>query len=188
MDRNKIIIVEGPQGTGKSTLANYLRDNMAGCQGMRLSGHKCKTIEGKKYSILMYNSFIELLKNMEKVPTDLVFDRIFFSEEVYARLGYKDYSFTDEYLKLLERLNALNYDIHYLALYLENVELFRQRLDRESHHNYQAFSIESSVNQQNVYMEIAKEVELCDNIDVHRIPMDDFEKSYTKIKTMFGIK
>jgi len=58
-------------------------------------------------------------KELVKVQTDFVFVRIFISEEAYARLGYKDYSLTDEYLKLLERLNSLNYNIHYLALYLE---------------------------------------------------------------------
>ena len=28
MEKQKLIIVEGPQGTGKSTLTNYLRDNV----------------------------------------------------------------------------------------------------------------------------------------------------------------
>lgn len=188
MDRNKLIIVEGPQGTGKSTLTSFFRTNIASTNLYSLSGQKDKTETGKKYSIIMYDALIEYLEKMQQVPMDMVFDRTFFSEEVYARLGFKNYSFTDEYQRLTERLNNLKYDVHYLSLYLENVELFRQRLDRESHHNYQAFSIESSINQQNIYMDIANELKSYDNINVHKIPMDDFDKSYTKIKTMFGIK
>ena len=188
MERNKIIIVEGPQGTGKSTLTSFLRTNIASTNLYSLSGQKDKTETGKKNSIIMYDALIEYLEKMQQVPMDMVFDRTFFSEEVYTRLGYKDYSFTDEYQRLTEKLNNLAYDIHYLGLYLENVELFRQRLARESHHNYQAFSIESSVNQQNIYMDIANELESYDNITVHRIPMDNFDKSYQKVKTMFNIK
>ena len=45
---NKLIIIEGPQGTGKTTLANYLRENMPGSNLYRLSGQKDKTESGKK--------------------------------------------------------------------------------------------------------------------------------------------
>ena len=34
----RLIIVEGPQGVGKTTLANYLRDNIVGSNLYRLSG------------------------------------------------------------------------------------------------------------------------------------------------------
>jgi len=112
---------------------------------------------------------------------DMIFDRTFTSEEVYARLGYKEYSFTDTYKSLSEELASLDYDIHYLSLYLKNVELFRKRLDRGSHHQYQAFSLENSVNQQNKYLEISEELSKYDSINVHQIPMDDFEKSYDEI-------
>ena len=188
MERNKIIIVEGPQGTGKSTLTNYFRDNIPSANLYRLSGQKDKTETGKINSITMYNALIKYLEDMQQVPMDMIFDRTFFSEEVYARLGYKDYSFTDQYQTLTKKLNNLNYDIHYLSLYLENVELFRVRLARESHHTYQAFSLESSVKQQNIYMDIASELEQYNNINVHRLSMDDFDKSYSKVKTMFNIK
>lgn len=188
MERNRLIIIEGPQGTGKSTLTNFLRDNIPSANLYRLSGQKDKTETGKINSITMYNALIEYLEKMQQVPMDMIFDRTFFSEVVYARLKFKNYSFDKENIKLTKKLNSLNYDIHYLGLYLENVELFRHRLARESHHNYQAFSLESSVNQQNEYMKIADELEAYSNINVHRIAMDDFDKSYSKVKTMFNIK
>lgn len=188
MEKSKIIIVEGPQGTGKTTLSNFFRENLAGANLYRLSGQKDKTLTGKKYSIVMYNALIEYLQAMQTVPMDMIFDRTFFTEEVYGRLGYKEYSFTDEYQKLVERFDELDYDIYYISLYLKNVELFRERLARESHHNYQTFSLENSVNQQNIYKDIADELEKNTSIKVIRMEMDDFDVAYERIREIFGIE
>lgn len=156
MKQNKMIIVEGPQGTGKTTLTNFLRDNIPGSNLYRLSGQKDKTITGKNISEEMYNSLLAYLKSMEDIPMDLIFDRTFFTEEVYGRLGYKEYQFTEIYNDLVRQLDALNYDIYLILLYLEDTNLFKARLDRKSHHNYQSFSIENSVNQQNIYLDLGK--------------------------------
>ena len=188
MKKSKIIIVEGPQGTGKTTLSNFFRENLPGANLYRLSGQKDKTLTGKKYSVIMYNALIEYLQEMQVVPMDMIFDRTFFTEEVYSRLGYKEYSFSDAYQKLVEKLNALDYDIYYISLYLKNIELFRERLDRESHHNYQSFSLENSFNQQKVYKDIAEELEKNTQINVIRMEMDDFEIAYDRIRERFGIE
>lgn len=188
MGKSKIIVVEGPQGTGKTTLSNFFRENLPGANLYRLSGQKDKTLTGKKYSVLMYDALIEYLQEMQAVPMDMIFDRTFFTEEVYGRLGYKEYSFTDVYQKLVKKFDALDYDIYYISLYLKDVELFRQRLARESHHNYQSFSLENSVNQQNVYKEIADELEQNTSINVIRMEMDDFGVAYEKIREIFGIE
>ena len=45
--KSKLIIVEGPQGTGKTTLTNYLRENLASSNLYRLSGQKDKSEKGK---------------------------------------------------------------------------------------------------------------------------------------------
>ena len=115
MKENRLIIIEGPQGTGKTTLANYLRENIKGSNLYRLSGQKDKTTDGKEYSIKMYQSLIKYLYRMQDIPMDLIFDRTFITEEVYARLGYKDYQFTDTYQKLVYDLSKLKYDIHYFS-------------------------------------------------------------------------
>lgn len=188
MERSKMIIVEGPQGTGKTTLANYLRDNISGANLYRLSGQKDKSQKGLNYSITMYDALIEYLSAMQNVPMDLIFDRTFTTEEVYARLGYKEYSFTNIYKTLIEKLNSLNYNIIYFSLYLEDSNLFKERLDRGSHHNYQSFSIENSIDQQNKYLEVSNELIKYDNINVYKIPMDDFEKAYTRIKEILELK
>ena len=184
----RMIIVEGPQGTGKTTLANYLRENISGSNLYRLSGQKDKTINGKKASEKMYYALLDYLKNMEDVPMDLIFDRTFFSEEVYARLGFKEYSFSDVYEKLLKKLSKLDFDIYYISLYLKNDDLFIERLARDHHNNYQAFSKENSVKQQNEYRSIAKDLKNIPTINVQEIAMDDFEKAYKKINKLFNIK
>lgn len=188
MERNNLIIIEGPQGTGKSTLASYLRDNIASSNLYRLSGQRDKTNKGLEQSKLMYDALFSYLQNMQNIPMDMIFDRTFTSEEVYARLGYKEYSFTEQYKRYSALLNELYYKIYYFNLYLENVDLFRQRLDRPSHHNYQAFSLDNSVNQQKAYRDVASELSTYDNINVIDLPMDNFEESYGQVRRILKMK
>ena len=78
----------------------------------------------------MYYDLLEYMKKMENLDINLLFDRTFFTEEVYCRLGKKDYSFTEEYEKLVSMLNDYDFDIYYITLYLEDTSLFAQRLNR----------------------------------------------------------
>ena len=43
MERSKVIIVEGPQGAGKTTLTNMLRELITSTNLIRMSGVKDKT-------------------------------------------------------------------------------------------------------------------------------------------------
>lgn len=186
---NKLIIVEGPQGTGKTSLTNYLRDNIASSNLYRLAGHRDKSKDGKGYSGMMYDALMDYLEKMQYVPVTTIFDRTVFSEEVYARLGYKPYSFSDIYYKTLNRLNKLNCNVYFLSLYLKDEKLYEKRLARERHHNYQSFSTHNSIDQQKVYKDLTDEIEeKYTNIKIYRIPMDDFDKAYKKIDKLFGIK
>ena len=141
----------------------------------------------------MYDVLIDYLEKMQFVPMDMIFDRTFMTEEVYARLGYKDYSFTECFTYNLFRLENLNYEKYYFSLYLEDVDLFRKRLDREEHHLYQEFSLQNSINQQNMYLELAmeiskKEINYDNPIQVVPLAMDDFDKSYTKVKKILRME
>ena len=97
----KCIIVEGPQGCGKTSLTNYLRDNIAASNLYRLTGNKDKTITGKEKSRKMYYALLNYMKEIENSDVNIIFDRTFFTEQVYALLGYKDYDFTYVYEELL---------------------------------------------------------------------------------------
>ena len=116
-DKSNIIIIEGPQGVGKSTLANFLRDNISMVNLYRLSGIKDKSVTGKNINKNMYLTLISYLETLEETGINLVFDRIFFSEQVYCMLGYKDYKFDDIYERLLQKLNILNFNIYLVILY-----------------------------------------------------------------------
>ena len=96
----------------------------------------------------MYDALIDYLEKMQSVPMDMIFDRTFMTEEVYARLGYKDYSFTECF-------------------------------------TYNLFRLENSINQQNMYLELAMEIskeEINYDNPIHVIPlaMDIFD--YTEVK------
>lgn len=177
--RGNIIIVEGPQGVGKSTLANFLRDNLPTTNLYRLSGILDKTLTGKEKNKTMYLGLINYMESLEETKLNLVFDRTFFSEEVYCKLGYKEYDFDDVYERLVKKLSYLDFDIYFVALYLENTKIYEERLKRV-HHNYQSFSIDSSVKQQNEYLKLADNLKDT-SINVLKIPMDDFDLGYKKL-------
>ncbi len=183
----KCIIVEGPQGCGKTTLVNYLRENIPASNLYRLSGAKDKTETGKIKSTKMYQALLNYMKEISTSDINLIFDRTFFSEQVYSTLGYKEYDFTDVYEELLKTLGNLNYDIYYISLYLKDTKVYEQRLKRE-HHTYQSFSIDNSVAQQNAYHNLLPGIKALKNTKVYEIATDDFDKAYNEINEILGIK
>lgn len=179
MAKGSIIIVEGPQGVGKSTLANFLRDNVPSANLYRLTGIKDKSSSGYEKNKIMYLGLINYMESLEEAELNLIFDRTFFTEEVYCNLGYKDYKFTDVYQRLVNKLAALDFDIYFAVLYLKDTNLYEERLNRQ-HHQYQKFSIQSSVDQQNEYLKLLDEIE-SPNIHKLKIAMDDFNDGYNEI-------
>ncbi len=192
MANSKVIIVEGPQGAGKTTITNYIRDIVPHTNLYRLNGISDSTKTGLQKSEKMYIDLLDYMKNMENLNINLLFDRTFFSEENYCRLGYKEYSFTEVYKKLVKRLNDLDFDIYYINLYLEDTLLFEQRLkrDEKAGPKYAKYKAENSINQQNTYLEMANEIEKdYKNIKVFNLKNDvSLEKMHSKIKEILDIK
>lgn len=178
-DRGNIIIIEGPQGVGKSTMANFIRENLASSNLYRLTGIKDKSITGYEKNKTMYLGLINYMESLEDTKLNLIFDRTFFTEEVYCRLGYKDYSFDDVYKRLVKKMSALDFNIYFVVLYLKDTSIYEKRLKRK-HHGYQAFSIDSSINQQNEYLKLMSEIKQ-KNIHKIKISMDDFDEGYEKL-------
>ena len=131
MSRSKIIIVEGAQGAGKTTITDYLRNTVKHTNLYRLSGVSDSTITGLEKSKKTYYDLLEYMKKLENLDINLLFDRTFFTEENYCRLGKKDYSFTEVYNDLLEIFSKLDFDIYYLTLYLKDESLYEERLKRD---------------------------------------------------------
>ena len=178
-NRGNIIIIEGPQGVGKSTMANFLRDNWASSNLYRLTGIKDKTKTGYDKNKRMYLNLLNYMEELEDTELNLIFDRTFFTEQVYCLLGFKEYKFDDVYERLVQKLNALDFNIYYVVLYLNDTSIYEKRLKRQ-HHQYQAFSIESSVNQQNTYLKLADNLNAA-NINVLKIATDNYEKAYNEL-------
>ena len=103
----------------------------------------------------------ENIKKLENTSVNLLFDRTFFTEEVYCRLGKKQYSFTEEYNKLLERFSKLDFDIYYVTLYLDDESKYAERLERSGKAVYESskFGVENSITQQKEYLKMSKEIE-----------------------------
>ncbi len=188
MNTSKLIIVEGPQGTGKTTVTDFIRYSMPYTNLYRLCGTSQSTPDGLDKSTAMYNALMSYIYELQKLDINLLFDRTFFTEEVYCRLGFKEYSFTDKYLEYAKKLNDMSYDIYYISLYLNDTSLYEKRLQRKDKGitKYAKFNVESSVKQQQAYLQLASEIEEnYKNIKVYKVANDgDFEELKSKIKSI----
>lgn len=192
MANSKLIVVEGAQGAGKTTITDFIRHSLKHTNLYRLSGTSDSSPTGLEKSKEMYVDLLEYIKKLENKSINLLFDRTFFTEENYCRLGKKQYSFTEVYNKLLEEFSKLDFEIYYITLYLEDITLYEKRLARDGKANvdYAKFSAENSIEQQNTYLEMAKEIKnKYPNIKTINIPNDkDLEITKNAIKDFIGYK
>lgn len=188
MANSKIIVIEGAQGAGKTTITDYLRNSVKHTNLYRLSGISDSTKAGLQKSKKMYEDLNEYIKKMENLNINLLFDRTFFSEENYCRLGFKEYSFTEVYNKLLDDFSKMDFEIYYITLYLKDENLFEERLKRDGKVKpaYAKFSAQSSVNQQRVYLQMSEEIkQKYSNIHVYNIenskPLENVQNELKEI-------
>lgn len=175
MANSKIIVVEGAQGAGKTTITDYIRNTLSYTNLYRLCGTSDSTITGKKKAREMYEDLLEYMKKMENKSINLLFDRTFFTEENYCRLGKKEYSFTDVYERLLQYFAGLDFEIYYITLYLEDESKYSEILNRGEKAVFKGseFAADNSRNQQKVYLQIAAEIkERYPNINVFNVRND----------------
>lgn len=186
MANSKIIVVEGPQGAGKTTVTDFLRHTLPYSNLYRLCGTSDSTITGKKKAEDMYVDLLEYMEKLENKSINLIFDRTFFTEENYCRLGIKEYSFTDAYEKLLDKFASLDFEIFYLTLYLKDENEYIERLKRDGKAVFKGaeFKAENSIKQQRVYLEMADEIKKkYPNINVLNIANDkDLEETKKEIR------
>ena len=183
MSNSKLIIVEGAQGAGKTTITDYIRNSLPYTNLYRLSGTSDATITGKAKSEKMYYDLIEYIDKLQNMSINLLFDRTFFTEEIYCRLGFKEYSFSDVYEKLLDKLSKMDFEIYYITLYLDDTDEYVRRLDRNGKAvvKYSKFDKNNSINQQNEYLKMADEIKSkYPNIKVVNVntnkPLEEVEK------------
>ena len=190
MANSKLIVIEGAQGAGKTTVTDYIRHSLKYTNLYRLSGTSDSTPSGLEKAKKMYLDLLDYIEKLENTSINLLFDRTFFTEENYCRLGKKEYSFTEVYNELLERFSKLDFEIYYITLVLDDENLYSKRLQREEKAkvDYAKFEAQSSIDQQRVYLEMMKEIEeRYTNIKTIKISNDqDFEETKKKIREFIG--
>lgn len=151
-NRPKLIIVEGSQASGKSTIADFLREQMTSTNLLSLSGVADKTITGATKSEIYHHQVLDMIRNTSKCSLNYILCRSFMSEKVYCNLGIKPYSFQREYDVLVEALNNLtvHYDVYFFVL-VADTNAYEERLKRNKG-EYVKFSVDNSLRQQEQYV------------------------------------
>ena len=128
MANSKLIIVEGPQGAGKTTVTDYLRNKLSYSNLYRLCGTSDQGMTGRSKAAAMYSALLGYIKQLENKSVNLIFDRTFFTEMVYCQLGKKDYDFSMYYYDFCEQLFSMDYEIYFINLFLQNPEHYIARI------------------------------------------------------------
>ncbi len=171
---SKLIVIEGPQGAGKTTITDYLRHKIPYTNLYRLNGTRDSSPSGKQKSVEMYTDLLDYMEKLQNKDINLLFDRTFFTELVYCRLGFKEFSYDDVFFKFLDRFANFDFDIYYITLYLGDEDEFERRLLRSDKAvvKYAKFDKQSSVNQQNAYLKLADEIKEKYGDKIHVINID----------------
>ena len=87
---------------------------------------------------------------------------------------------------MLNQLDNMDLEIYLVILYLEDENLYKERLASRDKFEYQKFDIENSINQQREYLKLADEIEKqTNNIKVVRFATDNQEKFESQVKNLF---
>jgi len=151
MKKSKLIIIEGSQGVGKTTITNALREKIPCTNLFRLSGVEKGTIQQTR-TFMMHISILGCIEDSCKNGINYILDRSFFTEKVYCDLGYRKYDFKHSTELILNEIykNLLElYDVHFILLTTDGT-LFKERLSRDKH-NYQEQDVHESIRQQKAY-------------------------------------
>lgn len=186
-----LVIVEGPQGVGKTTVTNWIRESIPYSNLYRLTGHNDSTPSGSRKSIDMYNSLFDYIVNLSHCGVNLIFDRIFISEYVYCKLGYRKYNIFDNYKQWCNKLVALAnlYEIVVINLYVSDQDVLRTRLmsrgDKPQHHDVK-FEVGNSISQQTLYETAMINLNRYDGIMVHSVDTSyDFKSTIESILSSY---
>lgn len=159
MSKPKLIIVEGAQGSGKSTICRELREQMTSTTLISLSGTSDKSKGGAWKCYEYHSAILNTLFDISHCGLNTILERSHLSERVYCELGYKPYTFIEQAKNLNAKLRflATKYDVHIFVLTCAKSE-YEKRLQRDKG-SYIGFSVESSLKQQDAYLLELKNIE-----------------------------
>ena len=173
----KLIILEGPRGSGKSTVARELRNSVEGSTLINPTGFKDDGEQGLHKIASYYDALESFLKSLSDSSETfcVISDRMFFSEVVYSRI-YKKYDFLPIYHRLLTSLLDYVDELHVFYMKTSDEEVLKQRLNRDKVQLFDKVeeTIAQSTRQQHHYDK------LFDDIGIHLI---DEKGSFNVIET-----
>ena len=147
----KIIFIEGCQGCGESSVTKELREKLKYTTMLDLNAIGDKSLDGRDKMYKYHKGILNMFEDNKYNGMNFLCSRSYFSEAVYCELGYKSYDFEVQTNSLTSELTYLTnyYDIYFIVLTATEEEL-EERLNRNKF-AYNKFSVENSLNQQNVY-------------------------------------
>lgn len=89
MANSKIIIVEGPQGVGKTTMTDFIRNSLSYTNLYRLCGTSDVTKTGKAKAVKMYDTLLDYIKNLENTSVNLLLIELSLQRKFTADLDLK---------------------------------------------------------------------------------------------------
>ena len=143
----KLIIVLGSQGSGKSSIATELREKLPNTTRISLSSIEN---DNSVNTFLYHANILNMIYDMKDLGASFIFDRFFICNEVYTRLGLKEYrDWSNEYNYLLSKLKlvSLYYDVHIFIL-ATTKEDYERRLSKRNKFEFVKMSSENSMKQQ----------------------------------------
>ena len=151
-NKPKLIIVDGAQGVGKSSVSRALREKMTSTLLFSLSGVADKTKSGAWKSYEYHSSILNTIFDISRCDLNVILERSHLSERVFCKLGFKPYTFEEQTKALNARIKFLtvNYDVHVVILTCNKSE-YAERLKREKG-EYFEFNVQSSLDQQESYL------------------------------------
>lgn len=177
-----LIIVEGCQGSGKTTLTNFLRENIPYSQLFRLSGNRFSgnnedLFKGELKSFLNHMAIADCLATIAYTENNAILDRSFLSEAVYSRMyrGGTFDKYLDDLVRKYESLKSL-YNVVLIRL-LVNPKNFDYRLNRDKAvFGVHKFDKEKSIQQQKVYYHLSNEY--MGNFEIINLKDVDVDEEY----------
>lgn len=185
MNKSKITFIIGGQASGKSTVVSALRESLKYTTSMDLSAVQDKTNVGERQMYRMHSNILDMFEKSKYTTMNWLVCRSFICEKIYCNLGFKKYSFETYYRFLVEQLEYLakDYDVNIILLTV-NEEQLKERLNRNKF-EYNPFSVENSMKQQEQYqLEIRKIAKRDNNIKVFEIENDNLDKTIETIKEL----